>query len=1308
MKKIVIMAFAFALTAFIPCSAGVGVNEDINNIQSLRAEGAAIRNKGNSCHPELVSGSCTSQNSKILNKFQNDRIFANIKGKPTGFAAGVNDIDPNNIGDTLTGTNHVTYSSSDPGDATGHVDITNPDGTTQTIYYKYTKPNDYEVTNERINNTLNSENANKKLFQNITSTSNGGAIYNNQNLQDVDITSDFIGNKGHGGGGLYNTGTISSIRSDFINNVCTWGGSSIQNNQGTIKYVVGDFVYNTSYSAAIYNITSVINTLNGNFINNISTKEGSAILNWKIINLIQVNCICNNSGDSGGAIYNGGIIDGIVNSMFYYNTAKSNSNTSKGGTIYNSHTIGTFDNDGHLTDGIANSKFYGNYAKSVSGTAQGGAIWNSGTVKVSDSAFIGNYAESESGASQGGAIYNESVLVTAKERFISAMNTADNPETAYTSIEDVMSGKGVTTYEELYESVKGSEYSGETALTETTLIKELGYTDKGGFTVESSAFNSNSAKNGGAIYNTGTMTITESNFVNNTATAYGGAIHNTGTITELSGVFEGNSAFSINSKVEGGAIWIGANGRINNITGKFSNNYASGNASVTYSNSYGGAIMADTGASVGTINAQFEKNKVITTKSCAFGGAIANYNANIDNIESIFIGNYVYSSEYKSEGGAIWVGNGGTVNSVTSKFVNNYAIGHENILGRNSYGGAIMLDTGAVILIIKSDFEGNYVLSNISNSYGGAIAVYSATTQFENSNFINNYAISESGTTRGGAIWTNKDLNIIADNGTSVFQGNYVQIGDGEKDYQAIWVDGASTNLNLKQVNNGKMYMYDNINGTDGYTVNIQGDGTGTLYLYNDIKNANVTVDNTTINTSNGEIHTYNFNSFNIVNSFNFEPDVDLVNEKMDRITSDNVTVTEGAKLNVSKLHLMNDAKKDETKILFADSNLANHVAYTGSKFVSYSPIYKYETKYILEPDEEGNPLGKFVFLRGAAGGNQSENFNPSVLATPVATAAGVYTTQLQTFNQSFQHSDSYMAMTNSDRIAYKNANRYADEGISDVNVFSPIMTSSQDRGFWVKPYATFERVPLKNGPKVSSISYGTLIGYDTPLTPIKHGFERVMTYYIGYNGASQSYKGIDGYQNGGMLGATMTLYKGNFFNATTISVGANVGEASTMYGHDYYTSLLSGIGNKTGYNFEFRGKLGNKLGTTFVLQPNFFIGYTFINTFDYTNKAGVRIDSDPMSIIQIAPGVKFIANTKRGWQPYLAVNMVWNIFAHNKVMADDVRLPNMSIDPYVQYGIGVQKRFKDRFMAFAQAMLQNGGRNGISLSFGLRWALGK
>ena len=69
---------------------------------------------------------------------------------------------------------------------------------------------------------------------------------------------------------------------------------------------------------------------------------------------------------------------------------------------------------------------------------------------------------------------------------------------------------------------------------------------------------------------------------------------------------------------------------------------------------------------------------------------------------------------------------------------------------------------------------------------------------------------------------------------------------------------------------------------------------------------------------------------------------------------------------------------------------------------------------------------------------------------------------------------------------------------------------------------------------------------------------------------------------------------------------------------------------------------------------------------------------------------------------------MVWNILDDTKVMANDVRLPEMSVKPYVEYGVGVQKRWKDRCTGYLQAMIRNGGRNGIVLTGGFRWAIGK
>ena len=123
------------------------------------------------------------------------------------------------------------------------------------------------------------------------------------------------------------------------------------------------------------------------------------------------------------------------------------------------------------------------------------------------------------------------------------------------------------------------------------------------------------------------------------------------------------------------------------------------------------------------------------------------------------------------------------------------------------------------------------------------------------------------------------------------------------------------------------------------------------------------------------------------------------------------------------------------------------------------------------------------------------------------------------------------------------------------------------------------------------------------------------------------------------------------------------------------------------------------------IVQPSLFLGYTWANVFDYTNAAGVKIEQDALNALQIAPGLKIIGNTKSGWQPYAGVDMVWNVFmGRNQVTANNVVLPKLSEKAFIQYGVGLQKTWADRFTGFVQAMVRNGGRNGVVLSVGFRW----
>ena len=1076
-----------------------------------------------------------------------------------------------------------------------------------------------------------------RLSERITTNQNG-----------ANINKDFIGNTTSSyGGAIDNRGTIDNITGNFIGNTATSASSYTSSyggaisNRGTIGNITGDFIGNT------------VSSFNDDDGNNYS--EGGAIYNGynSTVRNITGNFIGNSSTSNGGAISNRGTIDNITGD-FIGNTA------TYGGAIYNGYdsTIGNITGD-----------FIRNTA------SWGGAIYNYDNSTIGDITgdFIGNTAS----ASGSGAISNQGTIGNITGDFIG--NTAGSEGGAignyyYSTIGDIT-----------------GDFIGNTAGSEGGAIHNYYNSTIGNITGD---FISNTAgSKGGAIYNNRNSTIGNitGNFISNTY----GAIYNAdnSTIGDITGDFIGNTASFSSGTIENSGI-------IGNITGDFISNKGFSNC-----------------GTIGDITGDFIGN----TAGGERGGAISN-NGNIGDITGDFVGNY--ANYY---GGAISNNYNSTIGNITGDFIGNKSGGAEGSGGAISNGGTIGDITG--------DFIGNYnaVWGWGNPASGGAIS-NSGTIGDIAGDFIGNYAKSETGEAKGGAIYSNRDLNIIADGTTSVFKDNYTE-SQGVKDDNAIYIDNNAT-LNFTMKNNGKIYMADNIDGTvtkdsdgnitDTYNVNIKGDNINntTFYMLNDIRNANVTFDNTTINAVNNQTHVYNFNTLTVNSDTNFVADVDLANEQMDRITA-NTYGTHQGNLNVVGMNLLSDATKDVTEIYFAQPGLKNNVVNgmpanggynlpSSAQTTFYTPVYKYNAIY-----DNRNDGGYFMFTKGdkiltANGGggttitptgNPSDAYNPSVLAPSVASQAGANATMNQTFNYAFQNSDNFMAIPYLERISMKNANRYAlspTGDATDVGTFSPLFNAqNQTSSAWVKPYASFENIPLKNGPKVSNITYGTLVGFDTPIKSIKHGWDRAWTGYIGYNGASQRFSGVDATQNGGLVGGTLTLYKGNFFNATTVSSGAIVGDNRTMYGTDNYTMLMAGVGNKTGYNFEFKeGKI--------IIQPSMLLSYTFVNTFDYTNAAGVKIKNDPLHAIQIAPGVKFIANTKNGWQPYIGVNMIWNLLDKSKVSANDVRLPEMSIKPYVQYGVGVQKRFKDRYMAFGQAMIQNGGRNGISLTAGFRWAIGK
>ncbi|MCM1264611.1 MAG: autotransporter outer membrane beta-barrel domain-containing protein, partial [Candidatus Gastranaerophilales bacterium] len=650
------------------------------------------------------------------------------------------------------------------------------------------------------------------------------------------------------------------------------------------------------------------------------------------------------------------------------------------------------------------------------------------------------------------------------------------------------------------------------------------------------------------------------------------------------------------------------------------------------------------------------------------GGALDNYfyDSNTKN-DSINIENTVFDGNKANEGGAIY----------------NHVKG-----GRCDVDGTISLNSSTFV-------------NNSSNKDGGAIH-NSGILEVSDTSFSNNTAGG-----KGGAIFTNSDLTINAINKNVVFSGNKSVDGND------IYMNTEKSVLNINAADNKSVTIASGISGNNyQIMVNSGENNTGSLIINSEIKNAAIAVQNgsfhlaqgsvlnnsqlnmangTTLSTVDNKISSFGDN-ITLGDNVNLVVDVNLANKKTDNFEKANV---EGNVI-ITSINTLGNTKANNVSVNIIDALGIN------SSNVTISETLQQEVQKVLTPirylkgsiDETG-------LLAMAPTGNGYKDFNPSVLAAPVAALTGGYLSQLNSYDQAFQNMDMYMLMTYSERQALKNANKTADANSVYNPSFYLNLKAKDSNDAWFRPYASFEKVNLSHGPKVSNTMYGSYFGGDSKIYSLKHGWDGMYSLYVGYNGSHQSYNGISITQNGVTLGFTGIAYKGNLFSGLTVNVGANIADAGTKYGSEDFTMLLSGAAWKTGYNFEMaNGK--------FIIQPSVLVSYSFINTFDYTNAAGIRIKSDPLNAIQVQPGVKLIGNLKRGWQPYAGINLVWNFLDDTRFKANDVSLPELSTKPFIRYSIGVQKKYGQRFTGFGQIFFNTIGRSGIGFSFGFKWALGK
>ncbi len=783
--------------------------------------------------------------------------------------------------------------------------------------------------------------------------------------------------------------------------------------------------------------------------------------------------------------------------------------------------------------------------------------------------------------------------------------------------------------------------------------------DNTSLTVESVQAENFHSRFGGVVKNNnGTINKLDGNYVNNMSDGEGGVLYNSAEVSEISGSYENNTASN-----NGGAIYNEKN--INNISARFINNKTT--------DSTGGAICNF--GNIGKVNAYFESN----ASNSGMGGAIANYET-IDSIEGEFKNNTALNN-----GGAIF--NSGHIKSIKASFT-----GNTNESDVVYAGGGAIANYGSIDRL-SGKFE-----NNKSNGYGGAIhnayGVINIVADEQNVEFTNNSDITGS-----NAIYNDSGVvNLITDGADIVINDS---VSGGNTDY----THDSIININPSGHSGGSVMINNDV------SENIVNMYDGVLkFGMNHNESASGNFDNTVnfnfyggaIDLQDGKILNANLGNLTLYNNLNLKIDGKLDELLTDTFTSNSFT-SNGFNINIEDIRLLTatEEKKfslsplgenidDETRKLLQEA-----LVYSGGDIIE-SPIYKYNIYYDKDTGLINFERYEDIIPDNPEPPDNYESFNPYIFTEPVAAQLGGYFVQLESYNEAFRHMNKYMLLNSQKRLTLKYQNKYAlNEGKYVYN------SENEYNNVWFSPYTRFENVPVGNGPKVSNTMYGTFMGIESGITELRNGYNMVWGPYFGYNGSHQAFLGNNINQNGATAGVVAMFYKNNFFSGYTANISSTGCESDNMYGKDNFAMLMSGAASQTGYNFElFDGK--------FIIQPKYMMSYTYVNTFDYTNSANVRLSSSSLNAIQITPGISLYANSEKGWQPYLSVYMMWNLIDRTKFKANDVSLPQLSIKPYVMYGLGVRKLWGERFSGFYQTFITNGGRNGVGLQFGFRWRIGR
>ena len=586
----------------------------------------------------------------------------------------------------------------------------------------------------------------------------GGAVFNNGELvvSDSVFDSNDVLNRGsasvdYGGAAIYNwyDGVLTVSGSNFTNNIKNYkNGDRLVGAVATI----GDATISDSY-----------------FVNNAGRWGGAISASGYLIAGDDVNTLTvsgstfkENGGLYGAGIFVAGSDFTVSDCVFDKNTAFGKGNMTPNNN--NGAAIVVTDTGKDITGAITGSNFTNNKAQ------YGGAIYIcEGNIAISDSLFENNSADVEGGAIDIDSAINNPVVTVENSKFVN-----NTPQAIHNSKELHL---GIETFTDLQNAIdlvdgiltldsdiamtddEAAGFVGGVAINKDIVIDGKGHTIDAknlgrifsigeGFTVTltNATLINGKADKGGAIYNDGSLTLSDVKLSDNAADSYGGAVFNNGELVVSDSVFDSNDVLNRGSAsvdYGGAAIYNWYDGTLTVSGSNFTNNiknYKNGDNLV-------GAITTIGNATVSGSN--------FVNNSGRWGGAISATGAELrKNSSTLTVSNTIFKDNSALYAGAVYIW-GSNYNIADCVFDNNTAFGKGNMTPNNNNGGALVVSQ---VSRFNEPITGTISGSKFTNNkaqYGGAIDICEGNIKITDSEFVNNSADVE-----GGAI----DINTVNGN----------------------------------------------------------------------------------------------------------------------------------------------------------------------------------------------------------------------------------------------------------------------------------------------------------------------------------------------------------------------------------------------------------------------------------------------------------------------------------------------------------------------------------------------------------------